>query len=54
MAVLNPEKVAEQIAEASAEIILPRFQALEDHEISSKSSPTDLVTAADIEMASPR
>lgn len=50
MAVINPEKLAESVADAAAEIITPRFRALEDYEISSKGGPSDLVTAADLEM----
>ena len=50
MAVINPEKIAAEIAEAAQELITPRFRALEEHEISSKSHPNDLVTMADIEM----
>ncbi len=44
---INPEKVADIIAEVSVKIIEPRFQTLKDHEIDTKSGPTDLVTIAD-------
>lgn len=43
------EDVAKLLEEAAQTYILPRFQALKDHEISSKSGPRDLVTQADIE-----
>ncbi|MFP4313881.1 MAG: inositol monophosphatase family protein [Alphaproteobacteria bacterium] len=45
----NSEKVLPILKEAAQKFILPRFQALKDHEISSKTNPTDLVTLADIE-----
>lgn len=50
MAIINPEKVADLIIEASEMHIMPRYQALEEHEISSKTSPSDLVTQADLDM----
>ncbi|MFN3701766.1 MAG: inositol monophosphatase family protein [Alphaproteobacteria bacterium] len=43
------DKVAALIREASARFILPRYKALKDGEVSSKSGPNDLVTLADIE-----
>ena len=43
----NP--VAELIADACARFVLPRFQALKQDQIQTKSSPNDLVTIADIE-----
>lgn len=43
------ETVAALIREASATYILPRFRALQDHEIGIKTNPNDLVTLADIE-----
>lgn len=49
MTVVNPDKVAEILAECADRFILPRYKKLEDHEISSKTSPRDLVTQADIE-----
>lgn len=46
---INPEQIANYIREVSADKIEPRFRQLEEHEISTKSGPTDLVTVADIE-----
>ena len=49
MSIVDSEKVARAMRQASQEFIMPRFKALKDHEIDTKSSPTDLVTLADIE-----
>ncbi len=49
MSVIDPEKIAEILKETAALHIMPRFQKLEDHEISAKTSPRDLVTEADIQ-----
>lgn len=46
---IDPEKIADYIREVAADKIVPRFQQLEKHEISTKSGPTDLVTIADLE-----
>lgn len=46
---IDPEKIANYIREVAADKIVPRFQKLEEHEISTKSGPTDLVTIADLE-----
>ena len=46
---INPEKIANYIREVAADKIMPRFQQLEIHEVTTKSGPTDLVTIADIE-----
>lgn len=46
---LNPKLLEPILAEASDRFILPRYKALKNDEISSKSNPTDLVTLADIE-----
>jgi fructose-1,6-bisphosphatase/inositol monophosphatase family enzyme len=46
---INPEKVASYIREVAADKIMPRWQSLKDHEIDTKTGPTDLVTIADIE-----
>ena len=46
---MNPEKVASYIREVAADKIMPRWQQLADHEVSTKSGPTDLVTIADLE-----
>lgn len=42
-------RVADTLREVAAARIIPRFQKLAAHEISSKTSPQDLVTVADIE-----
>jgi fructose-1,6-bisphosphatase/inositol monophosphatase family enzyme len=47
--VLDPDKVSELIVDCAQQFILPRYQRLADHEVSSKTSPRDLVTQADIE-----
>lgn len=49
MSIVDSDKVARVIRQASQEFIMPRYKALQDHEIDTKSSPTDLVTLADIE-----
>ncbi len=46
---INPEKISTYIRDVAAEKITPRFRHLQEHEISTKSGPTDLVTIADIE-----
>jgi len=43
------EKVASYIAEVADDKIVPRFQSLRDEDIQTKTSPSDLVTIADIE-----
>lgn len=43
------EPVADLMAQACADLVLPRFRALSDDQIQSKSNPNDLVTVADIE-----
>lgn len=50
MSVINPHKIADILIEATELYILPRFQMLQDHEISSKSHPDDLVTQADLDV----
>ncbi|MCB9964221.1 MAG: inositol monophosphatase [Rhodospirillales bacterium] len=47
---VSPYQIEQIIRELSAEHIIPRFRHLREEEIMTKSSPTDLVTAADIEM----
>lgn len=49
MAIIDPERIADLIVECAGLHIVPRFQALRDDEISTKTSPTDLVTQADID-----
>lgn len=46
---IDPQKVGNYIRDVAADVIVPRFQQLENHEISTKTGPTDLVTIADIE-----
>lgn len=46
---IDPDKISNYIRAAAAEKITPRFRQLKEHEISTKSGPTDLVTIADIE-----
>jgi len=46
---INPEKVSNIIIDVAAQRIEPRFQSLCDHEIQTKTGPTDLVTVADTE-----
>ena len=46
---IDPQKVTDALQFVAAELILPRFRNLAAGEISSKSSPTDLVTIADRE-----
>lgn len=50
MRIVNPEKVAEVLAQCAQEFILPRYKMLEDYEINTKTSATDLVTQADIDV----
>lgn len=49
MTLINPNKIADLIKEVALDKIVPRFQKLEAHEIATKTSPSDLVTIADIE-----
>ncbi|MGE0733269.1 MAG: inositol monophosphatase [Alphaproteobacteria bacterium] len=42
------EKVSSLLVEAAATEILPRFRALQAHDVQEKSGPNDLVTAADL------
>lgn len=46
---IDPAKIMDIIEDVAAQTIEPRFRALADHEISTKTSPSDLVTVADIE-----
>lgn len=46
---IDPEKVMAIIKDVAADKIEPRFQSLASHEINTKTSPSDLVTVADIE-----
>lgn len=45
----NPEQVTNAIREVGQNIILPRWRNLQQHEISEKTGPHDLVTIADKE-----
>ena len=49
MPLMDPNKVADIIKEVALDKIVPRFQSLQDHEIQTKSGPSDLVTVADLE-----
>lgn len=49
MSHISPDKVAQYIREVAADKIMPRWQQLADHEIETKTGPTDLVTIADTE-----
>lgn len=49
MSLSRYDDVSAVIRNASAQFIMPRYKALSDHEISSKTNPTDLVTQADTE-----
>lgn len=49
MVTINPDKIAQYISDVAADKIMPRFQKLADHEVSTKSGPTDFVTIADLE-----
>jgi fructose-1,6-bisphosphatase/inositol monophosphatase family enzyme len=46
---IDPDKVAEIIRTAAKKCIIPRYRALQSHEINTKSGPDDLVTIADKE-----
>ena len=46
----DSEKVSSIIVECAEKYILPRYKALEQHQISSKTSPRDLVTQADLDV----
>ena len=45
--IVDPQKVADIIAEMAAEEIAPRFGKLDEQDIDSKTGPNDLVTIAD-------
>lgn len=49
MAIIDTDKISDLIKDCAAQIITPRFQALQDHEIDTKTGPRDLVTQADIQ-----
>lgn len=46
---IDSDKIAQIIMDVAQDKIVPRFRMLEDHEVRSKSNPTDLVTVADEE-----
>ncbi len=50
MSMVDADKVSDVIREATEKFILPRYKALAAHEISSKTSPRDLVTQADLDV----
>lgn len=49
MANIDPQKIETILREAAATYIVPRFKALQKHEIDTKTGPNDLVSIADIE-----
>ena len=49
MQAVNPEIISNLLKKTADRFILPRFQMLQEHEISTKTGPNDLVTQADIE-----
>lgn len=46
---MDTQKIEDILRACAEKYIIPRFRALEDHHIRSKTSPRDLVTVADIE-----
>lgn len=50
MAFFDPNDIAQDIKVAAQRFILPRFQMLKNDEISTKTSPSDLVTQADLDV----
>ncbi|NCT40885.1 MAG: inositol monophosphatase [Alphaproteobacteria bacterium] len=50
MPVINADKISDLIVECSDTYILPRYNALSDSDISTKTGPNDLVTQADIDV----
>lgn len=49
MSLVSFETVSEIIKECAGKYILPRYKKLQQHEVSSKTSPRDLVTQADLD-----
>lgn len=47
---VNTDKVKEILRECTEKYVLPRYKALQDHEIDTKSGPNDLVTQADLDV----
>lgn len=45
----EPDQIAQYMREVAEDKIIPRFQNLKDHEINTKTGPSDLVTIADRE-----
>lgn len=50
MSVLDVDKISDILRECAERYIIPRYKLLEQHEISTKSGPRDLVTQADIDV----
>ena len=50
MSIIEPDKVANILRECSELYILPRYNALKDGEVCTKTGPNDLVTQADIDV----
>ncbi len=49
MTSVSPDIIAQHLREVADDVILPRFQNLQAHEIDTKTGPNDLVTIADRE-----
>lgn len=50
MPIIDPEDVSKIIKECSDRYVLPRYNALKDGEVCTKTGPNDLVTQADIDV----
>lgn len=46
---IDPERIGDLLRECAQRFIMPRFRALQDHEVDTKTGPNDLVTIADRE-----
>jgi fructose-1,6-bisphosphatase/inositol monophosphatase family enzyme len=46
---IDTDAISKKIIEVSENHMLPRYERLKEHEVTSKTNPRDLVTAADIE-----
>ena len=50
MSVIEPDKISDMLIAAADEFILPRYNTLSNHQISTKTGPNDLVTQADLDV----
>ena len=50
MPIIDPTKIADILRECSDSYIMPRYKALKDGEVCTKTGPNDLVTQADIDV----